>query len=76
MVKEPRSYADIVNLWKTAEALADAVGEQGVTVRKWRTRNSIPPAAWRRVIVAAESIGKSLTMEQLQSMAEQKRSAS
>lgn len=76
MITEPQSYADVVNLWKSAEELADAVGEQGVTVRKWRTRKSIPPSAWRRVIEAAAKIGKTLTMEQLAAMAEQKRAAS
>lgn len=65
----PQSFADVVNLWKPNQALADELGVDGIKVRKWRERDSIPPEHWPKVIKAAEKIGQKLTAEELTALA-------
>ena len=55
----------IYQVWDgNAEALASDIGEQGVTVRQWRNRNSIPPRYWPKIIKAAAIKGKLLEWRQ------------
>lgn len=59
------SYLDpIYEVWPTAEAMAADIGENGVTVRQWRRRNSIPPKYWQRIIDAAKSKKAKLNLQQ------------
>jgi len=43
-----------------AEALAEDIGESGVMVRQWRSRNSIPPRYWIRIMERARRRGARL----------------
>lgn len=43
----------IFTAFPTAAALARALGEKQVTVRKWRNRDSIPPQHWDALIALA-----------------------
>ena len=55
----------IYEVWGgNAEALAADIQEQGVTVRQWRNRNSIPPKYWPKIIKAASVKGKHLEWRQ------------
>lgn len=46
-----------------AEALANDIGELGVTVRQWRNRGSIPPEYWPAIIEKAAAKGVLLRVE-------------
>lgn len=64
------TYADIIGLWPSAEALADDIGESGVTVRAWRNRGSIPSSRWLDIVAAAERRGlRGVSLEVLASVA-------
>lgn len=52
-----KSFADVIALWPSAEALAADLSLRGVTVRQWRNRNSIPAAYWGEIVAAAEARG-------------------
>lgn len=57
------SIEKIYAIWGgNAEALATDLGEQGVTVRQWRNRGSIPPDKWALIIAKASSKGVSLSV--------------
>ena len=61
-----KTFSDVIDQWESAEALARDVGVKGVTARKWRVRNSIPPEHWPAIVAAAERSGKeSITREVL-----------
>lgn len=47
------SFADIIGLWPTAEALGSDIGETGLVVRAWKRRNNIPSEHWAAIIRAA-----------------------
>lgn len=47
------SFADIIDLWPSAEAFADAVGTTGANARKMRARNSISSEYWEATVAAA-----------------------
>ena len=49
--------------WETAEKMADDLGEQGVTVRHWRNRKSIPPEHWANIIEKAAARGVILSLD-------------
>lgn len=44
--------------------MAADIEEQGVTVRQWRNRGSIPPQYWPKIIAAAKERGKILDWQQ------------
>lgn len=68
-----RSFADVINRWKTAEELGGDINEKGGTVRAWRARDTLPPETWNRVIAAAARRGFSdITHELLATLAERK----
>lgn len=64
------TFADVIALWDTATSLASDIGENPVTVRAWRNRNSIPSGKWLRIIAAAKSRGYALTLDMLAKIAE------
>lgn len=45
-----------------AEAMARDLGERPSTVRQWRTRGSVNPRWWKRIIDAARERGHELTI--------------
>lgn len=68
------TYADIIGLWPSAEALGDDIGESGVTVRAWRNRNSIPAYRWLDIVEAADARGiAGITLDVLASIAAKRR---
>lgn len=56
IVYRPRmqTFADIINLWDTAEAFGADLGITGLRARQWRNRNSIPPEWWTATVEAAK----------------------
>lgn len=65
------TFADVIALWGKATILASDIGENPVTVRAWRNRNSIPADKWRKIISAAERRGFDLSLDDLARIAEQ-----
>jgi hypothetical protein len=56
-------FSTIYAAWDgNAEALAEEIGEKGVTVRQWRNRGSIPPEKWALIIEKAATRGHALTV--------------
>lgn len=54
----------IYSAWnRNAEAMAADLEEEGVTVRQWRNRGSIPPRAWAKIIEKASAKGVRLTLD-------------
>jgi len=46
-----------------AELMASDIGQQGVTVRQWRNRGSIPAEYWPKIIERAAARGVLLTVD-------------
>lgn len=66
-------FRDIIDLWPSRAAFADAIGAERVTARSWWQRDRIPSAWWSRVIDAASAGGKEgVTLELLASLAERR----
>lgn len=71
-----QTFADIIDLWNSSEALAAEVtgaGPRKVTgfaVRKWRSRNRIPGEYWAAVVKAAHARGLDVSYEALAQIAE------
>ncbi len=55
----------VIDLWPSAEALADDLDEKGVTVRAWKQRENIPADRDLKLIAAASKRGIGLTLEHL-----------
>ena len=47
------SYRDIIDAWPSRRALAEDLGVDYETVKKWRQRDSIPAAHWPALVKAA-----------------------
>jgi len=47
------SHIDVINSWPSLDALASDCLVQMHAVRKWRTRNNIPPQYWPALVAAA-----------------------
>ena len=60
-----KTYADIIELWDTAEGFAADVGISGTLARLWKMRNKIPDHAWLAVVSAAERRGFEVTLQLL-----------
>lgn len=57
--------APIFAAWdNNAEAMAQDIGELGVTVRQWRNRGNIPSSYWPRIIEEAAKRGHTLEWRQ------------
>lgn len=52
-----KTIRDVMDRWESAEALAEELGQKGVTVRQWRNRGGIPPRYWLALLEAAERRG-------------------
>ena len=62
-------FRDVIALWpRTAELAAD-LNEKYETVRKWKTRNSIPSDQWHAVVNAASIRGLNVTTDLLAQIA-------
>lgn len=61
------THRQLISLWPkpSAKTLAADIGENYETVRKWRTRDSIPADRWLAVEQAARQRGLRVTLEQL-----------
>lgn len=65
----PQTFADVINLWPSAVALAEDVGVKEVTARAWRARG-IPAEYWTGVVAAALVRGfEGVTLELLAELA-------
>ena len=53
----PRTFADVIELWETAEAFGAEVGVTGLVARTWKRRNNIPARHWTAVVAAARHRG-------------------
>lgn len=54
----------IYSAWDgNAEAMAADIAQEGVTVRQWRNRKSIPPEHWPIIIEKAAAKGVLITVE-------------
>lgn len=49
------TFADLINEWPNAVALAEDLGVKEVTARAWKTRGAIPAEYWTDIVVAAEA---------------------
>lgn len=71
-----RTFADVIDLWETATALAADIGEKEGTVRQWRNRDRIPADCWTTIVEAAAKRGiKGVTPTKLAEIAATKRAA-
>lgn len=65
------SFCPIIDLWPSAAALAVDLDEKDITVRKWRSRDSIPGDRWLRLVDAAERRGfRDVTLDRLARIAD------
>lgn len=48
-------FREVIDLWPSQIALAEDVGANPESVRKWRARNRIPPGFWAQIDMAATS---------------------
>jgi len=65
------TFREVIDLWPSRAAFADAIGAERVTARSWWQRDRIPSAWWSRVVDAApEEDG--VTLELLASLAAEK----
>lgn len=51
---EPANFTEVIDLWPSVADLAGDIDEKIDTVRKWRTRNTIPADKWARVVEASK----------------------
>jgi hypothetical protein len=65
----PQSFQDVLALWDSPDALAEAIGVKVETVRKWRQRDSIPSDYWLRLLESARATGKPVTADDLARLA-------
>lgn len=63
------TYRDVIDSWPSISDLASDIGEKPVTVRKWRTRNSIPADKWEALLKAAKKRAIKIDAAQLTKLA-------
>jgi hypothetical protein len=68
----PKTFAEIIDLWPTAIALAGEVGVTDIVVRAWK-RRGIPGEYWARIVAAAKDkpFASLITLELLARLGEQ-----
>lgn len=59
----------LIKKWPSVIELANDLKEKPDTVKKWRTRNSIPSSKWKDLLKAAKKRKIKITCEQLVRMA-------
>ncbi len=62
-------FTDVIDLWPSARALAEDVGEKTASVHKWRQRDSIPGDKWLAIVTAAKQRGYDIDLGALASIA-------
>lgn len=66
----PQDFRQVIGLWPSIQTMADDLGEKQFTVEKWRTRNSVPPRAWKRLLSKAQKRRLPVTADLLVDLAE------
>lgn len=61
---EPKTFAEVVELWPTAVELANDLDVKEVTVRAWKARG-IPAEYWKAIESAAMKRGLSISVDSL-----------
>lgn len=56
-MKKPQTFAEVIDLWPTAEDLARDINVKGGTVRAWKRRGIIPAEYWAAVVRAGAKRG-------------------
>ena len=71
-----QTFSQIIDALGGYAKAADAIGVPAGTVSAWKTRDSIPPAYWHRLVNAAGSQGiAGVSLETLARMSETKPAA-
>jgi hypothetical protein len=47
------TFSEVIRAWPSVVKLAEELNEKPETVRKWRTRNSIPASKWQALVKSA-----------------------
>lgn len=64
-----RTFADVLDLWDSAEELGADIDVSGGRIRMWRQRDSIPAEEWPGIIGAAAARGfRGVTLELLSAL--------
>lgn len=69
-MEHPQDFREIISLWPSIQTLADEIGEKTFTVEKWRTRNSVPSHAWKRLLTKAQKRKLPVTADLLVALAD------
>lgn len=72
-MQKPKTFAEVLNLWKTHAALKDELGVIYVTAQAMRTRGSIGDEHWPKVIEAWKRRGVTLTEADMLAMRRKRR---
>ena len=65
--KKNRTHAEIIGLWPSATAFAEAIGVEPENARQMKSRNKIPPYWWLNVLDAARDRDIAISLRELQS---------
>jgi hypothetical protein len=65
-------FRNLLDNWGTRTELAGDLGVEPHKVRLWHSRDSIPPAYWRRFVTAASMRGHDITLDDLAKISEGK----
>ena len=68
-----QTFRDVIKACGGADALAAYIGVPCERVRKWRTRDTLPPEYWLETTAAARSNKKKLKLEDLAHIARRRR---
>jgi hypothetical protein len=64
MASTAANFERLYEAWGgNAELMASEIGQQGVTVRQWRNRGSIPAEYWPKIIERAAGRGVLLSID-------------
>lgn len=53
----PTSYRDVIDLWRSRNALARLLATPGPTVRTWHAKDDIPERRWMDLVKVAAASG-------------------
>jgi hypothetical protein len=59
------SHRDILALWPTLVAFAEAINAPYESTAKWKQRDRIPSEWWRRTVRASQRCNRKVTLEDL-----------
>lgn len=63
------SFRSIIELWPSADAMADEIGAGAAAVRKWSQRDRIPAEWWNAVLSARRVKKARITAELMTTLA-------